>query len=63
MVAGFPSGKADGHHLLNRSDGDAVYLEVGSRDGRDEADYPDIDLQVKLVDGKHQYTHKDGTPY
>jgi uncharacterized cupin superfamily protein len=29
MVAGFPKGKADGHHLVNRSSRDVVYLESG----------------------------------
>lgn len=43
--AGFPAGAPDGHHLLNRSDRDAIVLEVGSR--RPESDsctYPDIGL-------------------
>jgi uncharacterized cupin superfamily protein len=31
MAAGFPAGREDGHHLINRSDRPAVYLEVGSR--------------------------------
>jgi uncharacterized cupin superfamily protein len=31
MAAGFPAGKTDGHHLINRTDCAALYLEVGSR--------------------------------
>src|SRR5262249_40424679 len=31
MVAGFPAGRQDGHHLINRSTKDAVYLEIGDR--------------------------------
>ena len=31
MVAGFPAGKADGHHLVNESGETAVFLEVGDR--------------------------------
>jgi uncharacterized cupin superfamily protein len=31
MAAGFPKGKADGHHLVNRGKSDVVYLEVGDR--------------------------------
>ena len=58
--AGFPKGKPNGHHLLNRSNRDAVYLEVGTRSGNGEvATYPDIDLH--LAGGK--FLHKDGTPY
>ena len=63
MVVGFPAGATDGHHLVNRSDGVAVYLEVGTRDPLDECDYPDIDMQVRIVDGRDRYVHRDGTPY
>ena len=59
MVAGFPAGRADGHHLVNRSDADVVYLEVGDRPPVDDVDYPDIDM---LVRGR-RFVHRDGTPY
>jgi uncharacterized cupin superfamily protein len=63
MVAGFPAGAGDGHHLVNRSAADAVYLEVGDRTEGDEVDYSDIDMQVRLIDGERRYVKKDGTPY
>ncbi len=63
MVAGYPAGVEDGHHLVNRSDEDAVYLEIGARDEGDEADYPDIDMLIRLKDGLNQFIHKDGRPY
>ena len=63
MCAGFPAGSGDGHQLLNRSDRDARYLEVGDRTPDDEVDYPDIDLLVRWIDGVERYVHKDGTPY
>jgi len=63
MAAGFPAGKADGHHLINRGAADALVLEVGDRTPGDEADYPDIDMLVRLIDGKQRYVRKDGTPY
>ncbi len=63
MVAGFPAGMGDGHHLINRSDRDALYLEVGDRSANDECDYPDIDMLVRWIDGEEKYVHKDGTPY
>ena len=44
MCAGFPAGKADGHCLVNRTDRDAVYLEVGDRRSEDAVTYPDEDL-------------------
>lgn len=60
--AGFKAGEADGHHLQNRSSHEAMLLEIGSRHpGGDGADYPDIDLILRL--GETGYRHKDGTPY
>jgi len=64
MAAGFPAGAEDGHHLINRTDEDAVYLEVGSRnETNDDVDYPDIDLLRRREDGRKAYFHKDNTPY
>lgn len=63
--AGFKAGVPDGHHLQNRSDRDAVVLEVGSRrSGAPDygCDYPDIDLTIPVGSGA-RYCHKDGTPY
>ncbi|WP_437312965.1 cupin domain-containing protein [Sorangium sp. So ce385] len=57
--AGFRAGDPDGHHLQNRSDREAVLLEVGASIPGDVAEYPDIDLRA-LPDG---YVRKDGTPY
>ena len=63
MVMGFPAGAENGHHLVNRSDSVAVYLEVGTRDPLDECDYPDIDMQLRVIEGEQIFVHKDGTPY
>ena len=63
MCAGFPAGKADGHHLVNRSPRDAVYLEVGDRIAGDGATYPDDDLVALALGRGWQFTRKDGTPY
>lgn len=60
MAAGFPAGKADGHHLINRSSQDALYLEIGDRHPAEEAHYPDIDLHGRLIDGAFVFTRKDG---
>jgi uncharacterized cupin superfamily protein len=60
--AGFKAGEANGHHLQNRSDSEAVLLEVGSRHpGGDGAEYPDIDLVLPV--GERSWRHKDGTGY
>ena len=64
MAAGFAAGKADGHHLINRTGRPAIYLEVGSRrDDVDQVDYPDIDMAVRLVDGRQMFVRKSGEPY
>lgn len=64
MAAGFPAGKPDGHHLINRTDRAAVYLEVGSRrDELDETHYPDIDMAVRQQNGRQMYVRKNGEPY
>jgi uncharacterized cupin superfamily protein len=60
--AGFKAGVKDGHHLQNRSQRDAVMLEIGSRKpAEDEGDYSDIDL--RFLKGRGGYVHKNGTPY
>ena len=59
--AGFKAGVPNGHHIQNRSDAEAVLLEIGSRlPGLDGGDYPDIDMIFTPDDG---YRHRDGTPY
>ena len=63
MCAGFCAGSGDAHHLVNRGDTDAVYLEIGSRHAEDEVQYPDDDLALRRVDGQVRYFHKDGQPY
>ncbi|MGK7927891.1 MAG: cupin domain-containing protein [Spirulina sp.] len=62
-AAGFPAGEANGHHLLNRSDRDATYLEIGDRTPGDSAIYPDDDLHVEATDKGWKFTHKNGESY
>jgi uncharacterized cupin superfamily protein len=59
--AAFPKNTPDGHHFINKSTSDAVYLEIGARSGRDTISYPDIDLHLVVAEGG--WRHKDGTPY
>ena len=63
MAAGFPAGRADGHHLVNRSARDAVVIEVGDRMPGDEIDYSDIDMLLRWVGGEERFVRRDGTPY
>ncbi len=63
LCAGFKAGTGDAHHLVNETEEDVVYLEIGDRTPGDSATYPDDDLAVVMVDGKWRFSHKDGTPY
>lgn len=63
-MAGFAAGIENGHHLINRSDRIAVYLEVGDRSTLDRVDYPDEDLVCLPTTGdSRRFEHKDGQPY
>jgi uncharacterized cupin superfamily protein len=58
----FKAGDPDGHHLINRSDRDAVTLEIGNSDfEHDRCVYPDIDLIAEP--GVRAFSHRDGTLY
>ena len=63
MCAGFKAGTGNGHHLVNETPDEVIYLEVGDRTPGDEGSYPDDDLTAVWVEGKWQFTRKDGTTY
>ena len=63
MCAGFKAGTGNGHRLINETEEEVIYLEVGDRTPGDEGSYPDDDLKALMVDGKWQFVHKDGSPY
>jgi uncharacterized cupin superfamily protein len=63
MCAGFPAGGDDAHHLVNRTDRDVVYLEVGDRTAGDSVTYVEDYAIARGADGRLSITHKDGTPY
>ncbi|MBP1805216.1 cupin domain-containing protein [Rubellimicrobium aerolatum] len=63
MCAGFPAGGV-AHQLVNRTERDVLYLEVGDRSPGDEGSYPRDDLRAVLgPDGRWGFTRKDGTPW
>jgi uncharacterized cupin superfamily protein len=62
-AAGFKANSGIGHHLVNRSSSDVIYLEVGTRSKHERAHYPGIDLMVVRDDKGARYTHKNGEPY
>ena len=61
--AGYPAGKCDGHHFINRSRAPARYLEIGNRTEGDNAFYPDDDLMFIEHEDGVGYAHKDGRRY
>jgi uncharacterized cupin superfamily protein len=63
MAAGFQAGDADGHHLVNRTNSDVVYLEIGDRTAGDSANYPDDDLIAKANGTGWIFTNKNGDIY
>jgi len=62
-AAGWKCGVANGHCLINRTDRNAVFLEIGTRAKRERAHYSDIDMRVERDENGARYTHKNGEPY
>lgn len=58
-IAAWAAGVPNGHHLINRSDQDCVFVAVGAGDHGSGGAYADIDMTF----GDEGYFHKDGTPY
>jgi len=61
--AGYPAGKRDAHHFINRSTRPARYLEIGPRLDGDTAFYPDDDLMWIETEAGSVAAHKDGRRY
>jgi uncharacterized cupin superfamily protein len=59
--AAFPKNSGNGHHMINRSDKTAIYLEVGSRSPDDLITCSDVDMMSANSDGLFRY--KDGRTY
>ncbi len=61
---GFQAGTGIAHQLINRSEEEVTYLEIGDRTEGDEVEYPNDDLKAtQLLNGEWALTHKDGRPY
>ncbi len=62
-AAGWKANVPNGHCLINRTDRDAVFLEIGTRSKSERATYSDIDMQAVRDDKGTRYLHKSGEPY
>ncbi|MGB8894395.1 MAG: cupin domain-containing protein [Pseudolabrys sp.] len=57
------AGVPNGHCLINRSDRDAVFIEVGTRASTERAHYSEIDMMVVRDEKGARYTKNNGEPY
>jgi uncharacterized cupin superfamily protein len=62
-AAAWKAGVPNGHCLINRSDRDTVFIEVGTRAPSERAHYSDIDMMVVRDEKGARYTKKNGEPY
>ena len=62
-AAAWKAGVPNGHCLINRSNRDTVFIEVGTRAPTERAHYSDIDMKVMRDDKGMHYTRKNGEPY
>jgi uncharacterized cupin superfamily protein len=62
-AAGWKANVPNGHCLINRTERNAVFLEIGTRSKSERASYSDIDMQAVRDDKGTRYLHKSGEPY
>ncbi|HEU4359520.1 MAG TPA: cupin domain-containing protein [Xanthobacteraceae bacterium] len=62
-AAGFKAGVSNGHHLVNKSQRNALYLEVGTRAKRERAHYSDVDLVYDRDESGFRFSRRSGEPY
>jgi uncharacterized cupin superfamily protein len=62
-AAGWKANGGIGHCLINRTQKNAVYIEVGTRAPHETAVYPDIDMRAERDKTGMRYVKKTGEPY
>jgi len=58
-ICAWPKGVRNGHHLINESDADCVFVAISAGNPDGSGAYPDIDMTFD-AEGYH---HRDGRPY
>ncbi len=61
-AAGFKAGSGIAHCLVNRTERDAVYLEVGTRAKSERVHYADVDFMMERDASGRRYFRKSGEP-
>jgi len=61
-AAAFKANSGVGHCLINRTDRDAVYLEVGTRCSRERVHYSDVDLILERDGSSRRFMRRSGAP-
>ena len=61
-AAGWRANGGIGHCLINRTDKDALYLEVGTRSKDERVHYPDVDFRLERDDKGRRWMRKSGEP-
>jgi len=61
-AAGFKAGSGIAHCLINRTDFDAVYFEVGTRAKSERVHYPDVDFVLERDESGRRFYRKSGAP-
>ncbi|WP_134681658.1 cupin domain-containing protein [Paracoccus ravus] len=61
--AAWKAGEANGHRFVNRTDAQASFLVIGSKDPDEVCTYSDVDLKLLLTGGKPRFTYHDGSEW
>ena len=56
----FPKGDANGHHLVNESDAECIFVAIG-RPTRTDCHYPDVDMHLDAA--RQRFVRKDGSDF
>jgi uncharacterized cupin superfamily protein len=61
-AAAFKASSGIAHCLINRTDRDAVYFEVGTRAESERVQYPDVDFVMERDENGRRFFRKSGEP-
>jgi len=59
--ATYRAGEENAHQVVNRSNQEARFLVAGNAHPDDTCTYPDVDMSVRLVDGRNRFTRSNGS--